>query len=212
LPVCTAGDGISGLDVSPNGRRLATCGSAPQIVIWNMLPILDERAEQDASVPKILATIQDSSGSVLTVRFSHCGSMLAAGCGGDADSAVLIFKQSSVPATQTLGMGGSKLPNIENWRPVATLRGHSLDVTALSWSPGDEFLASASMDGNVLIWGMNAGGCCSCCAPLVVLAGASVLLLAALRWQLVQGGLRAHRQLRSACAVGMRQQPAAGST
>lgn len=157
---CPDGDGISGLDVSPNGRRLATCGSAPQIVIWNMLPILDERAEQDASVPKILATIQDSSGSVLTVRFSHCGSMLAAGCGGDADSAVLIFKQSSIPATQTLGMGGSKLPNIENWRPVATLRGHSLDVTALSWSPGDEFLASASMDGNVHIWGMNPGGWC----------------------------------------------------
>lgn len=129
-----------------------------------MLPILDERTEQDASVPKILATIQDSSGSVLTVRFSHCGSMLAAGCGGDADSAVLIFKQSSVPATQTLGMGGSKLPNIENWRPVATLRGHSLDVTALSWSPGDEFLASASMDGNVHIWGMNPGGSCSCAA------------------------------------------------
>lgn len=49
----TDNDGIAGLDVCPNGRRLATCGTDPQVVIWNMLPILDEAAEQDAAVPKV---------------------------------------------------------------------------------------------------------------------------------------------------------------
>jgi WD40 repeat protein len=125
-----------------------------------MLPIMDAAAEQDDSVvPKVLAVIQDSQGEVLTVKFSHCGTMLAAGCSAAADSAVLIFKQSPAPAMAK--QLGSKFLNIENWRPVGSLRGHGLDITALTWSADDGFLASSSMDGKVCIWAMGKGeGCC----------------------------------------------------
>lgn len=122
-----------------------------------MLPIMDAAAEQDDSgVPKVVAVIQDSQGEVLTVKFSHCGTMLAAGCSAAADSAVLIFKQSPAPAMAK--QLGSKFLNIENWRPVGSLRGHGLDITALSWSAGDQYLASGSMDGKVCIWAMGQGG------------------------------------------------------
>lgn len=142
-----------------------------------MLPILDEKAEKDASVPKVLGIIQDSQGSVLTVKFSHCGTMLAAGCDAAADSAVLIFKQSSAPAVQK--QLGCKITSIENWRPVGSLRGHQLDVTALSWSSGDEYLASASMDQKVYIWGIGKGGCrhsskCGVCCGAHAAASASM--------------------------------------
>lgn len=151
-----AGDGISGLDISPNGRRLATCGAEPHIIIWNMLPILDDAAEADPDVPKVLAVIQEhQQGSVLTVKFSHSGSILASGANFTTDVVVMLYKQMPTAASKNLLV---KYTNKENWRPVASLRGHDLDITSLSWSPGDEYLASGAMDGNVLLFKMQPGG------------------------------------------------------
>lgn len=144
-----AGEGINGLDIAPNGRRLATCGK--NIIIWNMLPILDVKAEQDQTVDKILAVLQEQDG-VLTVKFSHSSKFLAS---GSSDSSVLISKQVGRPATQKLGV---KFTAKENWRPAAVaFKHHDMDVTSLSWSPNDEYLASGAMDGNVLIWKIDSG-------------------------------------------------------
>lgn len=151
---CAAEDGINGLDVSPNGRRLATCGR--NIIIWNMLPILDSKAEQDPDVPKVLAIMQEQEKGVLAVAFSNSGKFLAAGS-SYPDNSVLIFKQVASPATTNMSI---KFTGKENWRPTApALKHHINDVTSLSWSPGDEYLASGSMDGNVLIWKVNQGQC-----------------------------------------------------
>lgn len=130
-----------------------------------MLPILDSAAEQDPAVPKVLAVLQEHQSFVLTVRFSHSGLLLASGAG---DAVVLIFKQMSTPAPQKLGI---KFTNRENWRPVGSLKGHGLDVTALSWSPADDLLASGSVDGKVLVWSMDKGVLCVVCY-VCVLVGA----------------------------------------
>lgn len=160
----TDSGGIEGLDISPNGRRLATCGTEPQIAIWNLLPVLDPAAEADPSVPKALALLQEHPSHVLSVRFSHSGTLLASGSG---DGSILIFKQLAAPARPQHGVG---FTNIENWRPVpGGLKGHTMDVTGLSWSPGDTYLASGSMDGNVLVWRMDKGGCCVCRCMFVCL-------------------------------------------
>ena len=42
--------------------------------------------------------------------------------------------------------------NIESWRCVHTLRGHSGDVLDLAWSPNDALLATASVDNTVIVW------------------------------------------------------------
>ena len=47
---------------------------------------------------------------------------------------------------------GSNVVNVESWRSVATLRGHGGDILDVSWSPGDVWLASASVDNNVIVW------------------------------------------------------------
>jgi protein HIRA/HIR1 len=140
-------EGISALDVHPNGRRLATCGTDPQIKIWNLLPILDAAAEADPAVPKLLAALSEHQGSVHVVAFNHSGVLLAS---GGNDNTVLLYKLHSGAATSKLG---ASFVNIENWKTVANIRGHSLDVTGLSWSPNDRQLATCSMDGR-----------CACCA------------------------------------------------
>jgi len=148
VPLLADQDGIGSVDVHPSGRRLVTCGSNPQIKIWNLHPILDPAAEKDASIPKLLATLSEHQGSVLVARFNNSGTLLAS---GGNDNAVLLYKLHPGPATSKLG-SGSKQANIENWKTSGALRGHQLDVTALSWSPDDTQLASCSLDGNISIY------------------------------------------------------------
>ncbi len=50
--------------------------------------------------------------------------------------------------------GGGGKTNVEHWRCVSTLRGHSGDVLDLGWSPDDQYLASSSVDNTVRIWNM----------------------------------------------------------
>lgn len=47
---------------------------------------------------------------------------------------------------------GSSVVNVESWRIVTTLRGHKGDILDVAWSPQDVWLASASIDNNVIIW------------------------------------------------------------
>lgn len=45
--------------------------------------------------------------------------------------------------------------NVETWRCIATLRGHSGDVLDMAWSPQDVWLATASIDNTIIIWDAN---------------------------------------------------------
>ena len=47
---------------------------------------------------------------------------------------------------------GSNAVNVEQWRCVHILRGHTGDVLDLCWSPDDSMLASSSVDNNIYIW------------------------------------------------------------
>ncbi|KAF6253709.1 hypothetical protein COO60DRAFT_393877 [Scenedesmus sp. NREL 46B-D3] len=145
-------EGISAIDVHPNGRRLATCGTDPQIKIWNLLPVLDPAAEADPEVPKLLAALSEHQGSAHVVAFNHCGVLLAS---GGNDNTVLLYKLHSGVATSKLG---ASFVNIENWKTVANIRGHSLDVTGLAWSPSDRQLATCSMDGSIMVFNISADG------------------------------------------------------
>eukprot|EP00878_Enallax_costatus_P020499 GHUV01021675.1.p1 GENE.GHUV01021675.1~~GHUV01021675.1.p1 ORF type:complete len:228 (+),score=25.96 GHUV01021675.1:1786-2469(+) len=147
-------DGISAVDIHPSGRRLVTCGSSPQIKIWNLVPILDPAAEIDPNVPKLLAMLSEhqSDAGVQTARFNHSGSILAS---GGSDNIILLYKLSTAPASTTLG---STWVNKENWRAVGNLRGPSLDVTGLSWSKEDKQLATCSMDGSIYVYSVTGEG------------------------------------------------------
>ncbi|PIK60032.1 hypothetical protein BSL78_03030 [Apostichopus japonicus] len=47
---------------------------------------------------------------------------------------------------------GSGKVNMEQWRCSYTLRSHSGDVLDLAWSPHDAWLATCSIDNNIIIW------------------------------------------------------------
>ncbi|XP_035204794.1 protein HIRA-like, partial [Stegodyphus dumicola] len=146
------GHPIFSVDIHPDGSRFATGGQGAdtgRIVIWNMSPIIDETDEKDENVPKLLCQMDNHLACVNCVRWSGSGKYLAS-CGDDK---VLMIWQIGRYGTGSTAFGsGGKMVNVEHWRCVSTLRGHSGDVLDLSWSPRDAWLASCSVDNTIVIW------------------------------------------------------------
>jgi len=164
---------LFGLDISSDGTRFATAGGDNKVKIWALRPVLHADAEADASLPRVLATLEDHYAPVNTCRFSPSGRRLAT---GSDDKLVLVHELRPGPAKVAFGAVGG--PAVENWKvrrvvscalPLATLccdtrraahtcqlvlnlRGHGNNVTDVTWSPDGLMLASASLDNTVCIW------------------------------------------------------------
>ncbi|XP_046591914.1 protein HIRA homolog isoform X1 [Neodiprion lecontei] len=139
---------IFSVDIHPDGKRFATGGQggdSGRVVIWNMQPIIDESAEINQNVPRMLCQLDNHLACVNCVRWSS-GGLLASG--GD-DKLIMIWRLSG-------GSGGSSIfgskAGVETWRCIATLRSHEGDVLDLAWAPHSPWLASASVDNSVIIW------------------------------------------------------------
>lgn len=142
-----AGTPLYSLDIHPNGSRLATSGSDHKVKIWRLAAVLNVKAEANNKTSRLLATLADHGGPVNVIRFSHSGRFLAT-ASDDKVIAVLELRGGQAQAS----FGNSEGPNIENWKVVLTLRGHSAGIPDLNWSPDDSLLASCSLDNLVLIW------------------------------------------------------------
>ncbi|XP_045597178.1 protein HIRA isoform X2 [Procambarus clarkii] len=144
------GKAIFSVDLHPDGSRLATGGqgqdSSGRVVVWNLKPVVHEKYEEDEKVPKLLCQLDQHLGCVNSVRWSCSGRYLASA--GD-DKVIIIWQQSSYGGGAVFG---SNVVNVEAWRSVATLRGHNGDILDVAWSPGDLWLASASIDNCVIVW------------------------------------------------------------
>ena len=71
----------------------------------------------------------------------------AAAPAGADDKLVCIYELRPGPGGRAFG--SSDVPNVENWKHVTTLKGHSNNVLDVAWSPQDRWLASASVDNTV---------------------------------------------------------------
>lgn len=69
--VCHAGANISSIDVHIDGTRFLTSGADNKAKVWNLLPVLDAKQEEDRSIHRLLATLTDHFGSVNVARFSR---------------------------------------------------------------------------------------------------------------------------------------------
>uniref|UniRef100_A0A914VEI1 Uncharacterized protein n=1 Tax=Plectus sambesii TaxID=2011161 RepID=A0A914VEI1_9BILA len=54
------GGAIYSLDIHPSGKKVVTCGQGSQggsgvVNVWNLTPVLDEKAGIDENVPKLLS-------------------------------------------------------------------------------------------------------------------------------------------------------------
>ncbi|XP_022755966.1 protein HIRA-like isoform X2 [Durio zibethinus] len=110
--------------------------------------------ENDESTQRLLATLRDHFGSVNCVRWAKHGRFVAS---GSDDQVILIHERK--PGSGTTEFGSGEPPDVENWKVVMTLRGHTADVVDLNWSPDDSILASGSLDNTIHIWNMSNGIC-----------------------------------------------------
>ncbi|XP_064619273.1 protein HIRA-like isoform X2 [Lineus longissimus] len=146
------GNAIFSVDIHPDGSRFATGGqgeNSGKVIIWNMAPVRSEEDEKNEKVPKMLCHMDNHLACVNAVRWSNHGKYLASG--GD-DKLIMIWQIGRYTGPTTVFGSGGKLVNVESWRCVVTLRGHSGDVIDLSWSPNDAWMASCSVDNTVVIW------------------------------------------------------------
>uniref|UniRef100_A0ACD5XVR1 Uncharacterized protein n=1 Tax=Avena sativa TaxID=4498 RepID=A0ACD5XVR1_AVESA len=145
---------IFSIDIQPGGGlRFATGGGDQKVRIWNMKSVSRDNQNEDTN-QRLLATIRDHFGSVNCVRWAKHGRYLAS---GSDDQAILIHERKAGSGTSEFGSG--EPADIENWKVIMTLRGHTADVVDLNWSPDDLTLASGSLDNTVHIWSMTNGIC-----------------------------------------------------
>ncbi|KAL2899482.1 Protein HIRA [Bienertia sinuspersici] len=144
---------IFSIDIQPGGLRFATGGGDHKVRIWNMKSVSKD-SEKDDQAHRILATLRDHFGSVNCVRWAKHGRHIAS---GSDDQVILIHERR--PGSGTTEFGSGEPPDIENWKVVMTLRGHTADVVDLNWSPDDSMLASGSLDNTIHIWNMSNGIC-----------------------------------------------------
>lgn len=95
-----------------------------QVRIWNMKPLTEKDTESDT---KLLATLRDHFGSVNCVRWAKCGRLIAS---GSDDQVVLVHEKR--PGSGTTEFGSGEPPDVENWKVLLTLRGHTADVVHFS--------------------------------------------------------------------------------
>ncbi|KAK9830498.1 hypothetical protein WJX72_012086 [[Myrmecia] bisecta] len=150
--VSHAGTTILSADIHPQGTRFATAGNDQKVKIWNLAPVLDPNNENDSACPRLLATLADHFGPVNVARFSHNGRYLAT---GSDDKTVCLYELR--PGAGQSTFGSSEGPSLENWKQRLALRGHSNNVTDLTWAPDDSMLASCSLDNLVMVWDTSTG-------------------------------------------------------
>ncbi|BDA47922.1 Protein HIRA [Coccomyxa sp. Obi] len=146
------GSPIFSIDVHPAGSRFVTAGSDHKAKVWNLLPVLEVLQEQDEQCPRLLATLTDHYGPVNVARFSKSGSLLAT---GSDDKLTCLYELRAGTGQSTFGSNDG--PNVENWKLIVMLRGHSNNVTDLAWSKDDTYLASCSLDNTIIIWNPKNG-------------------------------------------------------
>ena len=102
---------IFSIDVHQECLKFATGGQGAdsgRVVIWNLMPVLSEKAELDEAVPKMLCQMDNHLACVNCVRWSQSGLMLAS-CSDD--KLVMIWMQSKVRFVSNC-LGFNKLENM----------------------------------------------------------------------------------------------------
>ncbi|ORX40750.1 putative transcription corepressor [Kockovaella imperatae] len=137
---------IFSISVHPDGTRLATGGLDKKVKIWSTLPILDKETDENEANHKLLCTMSSHTGSVLAVRWAHHGRFLAS---GSDDTVIVIWGIDPDGGGRVFG---SDEVNVENWKALTRLVGHTADIIDLAWSRDDSMMASVGLDKLVWIW------------------------------------------------------------
>lgn len=151
-PHSPTGSPIHSVDIDSAGERLVTAGGDKKVRVWALRCVLHEQSELDPASPKVLATLSEHYGTVHAARFSKSGKLIAS---ASDDKQVIIYQLQ--PGQGKSVFGSKDAPNLENWRVLHSLKGHSSDVMDVAWCPTGAMLASASLDNRVIVWDVAKG-------------------------------------------------------
>ncbi|VDP33638.1 unnamed protein product [Soboliphyme baturini] len=149
------GHSIYSIDFQPSENRFVTGGQGGNgsglVILWNLKPLIDSKAENDNAVPKLLCRLDSHVACVNCVRWCGTGKYLAS-AGDDKTIMIWHFAGRTAGLKSFSGGDSSLFPNAELWKCSSVLNGHSGDVLHLAWSTGDTYLASCSVDNSVIVW------------------------------------------------------------
>ncbi len=114
---------VTSIDWSPDGTRIASCSRNNKIGIW------DAETGEKIRYWEGRSTTAGVVGA-LAIEWASDGSRIACSY---ADSTVEIW-------------------DVDSFESLQTLREHASSVGAVTWSPGDKNIASASNNGTIIIW------------------------------------------------------------
>jgi roadblock/LC7 domain-containing protein len=158
--------GATGLDVSPDGKRIVTCSDVGMITFMRA-----------ADGVEIATFGEKKNGALHAIRFSPDGKMLVTGGDGklvrlwDADKCVELKAMRGhtdgvmavcfSPDGKYVATGGRdncvKIWDIAGGKMMRNLAGHTFSVMGVNWSPDGKWLLSASWDHTMKVWDIESG-------------------------------------------------------
>ncbi|KAM6980521.1 WD repeat and HMG-box DNA-binding protein 1 [Aplochiton taeniatus] len=140
-----------------SGKFIVTCGSDGDVRIWESL---DDDDPKSINVGEKAYSLALKNGKLVTAA-SNNTVQIHTFPDGDPDGILTRFTTNATHVTfnasgSRVAAGSSdfmvKVVEVSDSSQQKTLRGHDAPVLSVSFDPKDEFLASASCDGSVVVW------------------------------------------------------------